>query len=141
MLKNDISFKTSNINKIEVGMEVSYIQVISDANIKAYAELSGDNNTILPTRVEAIASAASSFYSGFKLTSEEKQSATSGLRPVSPDGLPFIGKSSKFKNLNVAAGHAMMGWSLGPITGKLMSEIVDTNHTSVLLEPFDLERF
>ena len=104
-------------------------------------ELSGDNNTILPTRVEAIASAASSFYSGFKLTSEEKQSATSGLRPVSPDGLPFIGKSSKFKNLNVAAGHAMMGWSLGPITGKLMSEIVDTNHTSVLLEPFDLERF
>jgi len=46
MLKNDISFKTSNINKIEVGMEVSYIQVISDANIKAYAELSGDNNPL-----------------------------------------------------------------------------------------------
>jgi len=104
-------------------------------------ELSGDNSTILPNRVEAIANAASSFYSGFKLTSEEKQSATSGLRPVSPDGLPFIGKSSKFKNLNVAAGHAMMGWSLGPITGKLMSEIIDANTTSVLLEPFDLERF
>ena len=46
MLKNDISFKTSNINKIEVGMEVSYIQVISDANIKAFAELSGDNNPL-----------------------------------------------------------------------------------------------
>ncbi|SVE25155.1 uncharacterized protein METZ01_LOCUS478009 [marine metagenome] len=46
MLKNDISFKTSNINKIEVGMEASYIQVISDANIKAYAELSGDNNPL-----------------------------------------------------------------------------------------------
>tara|TARA_B100000678_G_scaffold94791_2_gene79227 strand:- start:1222 stop:2463 length:1242 start_codon:yes stop_codon:yes gene_type:complete len=104
-------------------------------------ELSGDNNIILPTRVEAIAKAASNYYSGFTLTPEEKQSATSGLRPVSPDGLPFIGKSSKFKNLNVAAGHAMMGWSLGPITGKLISEIVEGNHTSVLLEPFDLERF
>ena len=46
MLKNDISFKTSNINKIEVGMEASYIQVISDANIKAYAKLSGDNNPL-----------------------------------------------------------------------------------------------
>ena len=43
MLKNDISFKTSNINKIEVGMEASYIQVISDANIIAFAELSGAN--------------------------------------------------------------------------------------------------
>ncbi|MDN3594143.1 NAD(P)/FAD-dependent oxidoreductase [Zunongwangia endophytica] len=104
-------------------------------------EFSGNNTTILPNRVEAIAKAASNYYSGFTLTSEEKQSATSGLRPVSPDGLPFIGKSSKFKNLNVAAGHAMMGWSLGPITGKLISEIVDANHTSVLLEPFDLERF
>ena len=104
-------------------------------------ELSGDNNIILPTRVEAIAKAASNYYSGFTLTPEEKKSATSGLRPVSPDGLPFIGKSSKFKNLNVAAGHAMMGWSLGPITGKLISEIVEGNHTSVLLEPFDLERF
>ncbi|WP_417887600.1 NAD(P)/FAD-dependent oxidoreductase [Zunongwangia sp.] len=104
-------------------------------------ELSGDNNTILPSRVEAIANAASNYYSGFTLTPEEKQSATSGLRPVSPDGLPFIGRSSKFKNLNVAAGHAMMGWSLGPITGKLISEIVEGNHPSVLLEPFDLERF
>jgi len=46
MMKNDISFKTSNINKIEVGMEASYIQVISDANIKAFAELSGDNNPL-----------------------------------------------------------------------------------------------
>ena len=46
MLKNDISFKTSNINKIEVGMEASYIQVISDANIIAFAELSGDNNPL-----------------------------------------------------------------------------------------------
>ena len=94
-------------------------------------ELSGDNNIILPTRVEAIAKAASNYYSGFTLTPEEKQSATSGLRPVSPDGLPFIGKSSKFKNLNVAAGHAMMGWSLGPITGKLISELVANKKLSV----------
>ena len=47
-----------------------------------------------------------------------------GLRPCSPDGLPYLGRSARIKNLVVATGHGMMGISLGPITGKLVSQLV-----------------
>ncbi|PKD21784.1 amino acid dehydrogenase [Salegentibacter salinarum] len=104
-------------------------------------EFSGNNSNIQANRVETIANAASHFYKDLTITEEEKKLATSGLRPVSPDGLPFIGKSSKYSNLSVAAGHAMMGWSLGPVTGKLISEIVGNRKTSVSIDPFKLERF
>ncbi|WP_369413812.1 NAD(P)/FAD-dependent oxidoreductase [Abyssalbus ytuae] len=104
-------------------------------------EFSGDNSHIFTNRVSAIAKAASDYYTDLSFTSQEKQSATCGLRPISPDGLPFIGKSSKFKNLNIAAGHAMMGWSLGPVTGKLITEVIGKQKTSVSLEPFKVERF
>ena len=47
-----------------------------------------------------------------------------GLRPCSPDGLPYVGRTKKFGNLSLATGHAMMGLSLGPATGKLMAQIL-----------------
>ena len=47
-----------------------------------------------------------------------------GLRPCTPDGLPIIGRPRRLENLVFAAGHAMIGMSLGPITGKLVSELV-----------------
>ncbi|SFG15125.1 D-amino-acid dehydrogenase [Salegentibacter agarivorans] len=104
-------------------------------------EFSGNNSSIQTNRVETIANAASNFYKDLTITEKEKKLATSGLRPVSPDGLPFIGKSSKYSNLSIASGHAMMGWSLGPVTGKLISEIIGNRKTSVSISPFNLERF
>ena len=62
------------------------------------------------------------------------------MRPVTPDGLPYIGRSSKLKNLTFATGHAMMGWSLGPATGKLVSEIIDNKKTSMNISAFNPER-
>jgi D-amino-acid dehydrogenase len=47
-----------------------------------------------------------------------------GLRAVTPDGLPIIGPSNQCKNLIVATGHAMLGMTRGPITGKLVADIV-----------------
>lgn len=47
-----------------------------------------------------------------------------GLRPLSPDGLPYIGASSRFANLHIGTGHAMMGISLAPVTGELLAASV-----------------
>jgi len=104
-------------------------------------EFSGNNSIIRKNRVETIAGAVSAYYRNIEISSKEKEDSKCGLRPVSPDGLPFIGRTLKYKNLTVAAGHAMMGWSLGPITGKLVSEIIDGQKTSVNLQPFRIERF
>ncbi|MCM4171000.1 FAD-dependent oxidoreductase [Arenibacter sp. TNZ] len=87
-------------------------------------EFSGINEIIKKQRVEAIAKAVTEFYPDIEINDMEIAGAKSGLRPVSPDGLPYIGKCSSLKNLTIATGHAMMGWSLGPVSGQLVSEII-----------------
>lgn len=64
-----------------------------------------------------------------------------GLRPVTPDGMPIIGKSPLHSNLTVASGHAMLGLSLGPGTGQVVAELVSGKETIFDLKPFQLERF
>jgi len=103
-------------------------------------EIAGINDIINPVRVKAISNAASSYYKNLKLQQNELNDATCGLRPCTPDGLPYIGKPSKYKNLTIATGHAMMGWSLGPSTGKLVSEIISDKKTSLDLQPFHPDR-
>ena len=103
-------------------------------------EIAGINHNINKVRVEAIANAAKRYYPNIELTEEEKGNAACGLRPVSPDGLPYIGKSDKCKNLTIAAGHAMMGWSMGTGTGKLVSEIISDQKPSLSLAPFNPDR-
>ncbi|WP_445747500.1 NAD(P)/FAD-dependent oxidoreductase [Polaribacter sp.] len=103
-------------------------------------EIGGINHTINPVRVNAIANAAENYYNDLKINQEEKSAAQCGLRPCSPDGLPFIGKSSKCKNATFATGHAMMGWSLGPATGKLVAEIISDKKASLDINPFHVDR-
>ena len=103
-------------------------------------EFSGNNNVVRKERVLAIANGAHSFYPDLKINATEIESAKTGLRPVSPDGLPYIGKSVNIKNLTIATGHAMMGWSLGPATGKLVSELINDKKTSMNLTAFSPER-
>ena len=103
-------------------------------------EIAGINHNINPIRVQTIANAAKNYYTNLNISEEEKGSADCGLRPCSPDGLPYIGKSSKCNNLTIATGHAMMGWSLGPGTGKLVSEIISEKKTTLDLSPFNPDR-
>jgi len=103
-------------------------------------EFSGINDAIRKERVEAIARATKNYYPEIEISMEDKANAKSGLRPVSPDGLPYIGRSKTYGNLIFATGHAMMGWSLGPVTGKFVSEIIDNKKPAMDIAPFDPER-
>lgn len=103
-------------------------------------EIGGINHKINPIRVNSIANAANAYYNGLEINPQEKNEAQCGLRPCSPDGLPYIGKSAKCKNLTIATGHAMMGWSLGPATGKLVSEIISDKNPTLNLLPFHPDR-
>ena len=103
-------------------------------------EIAGVNHAINPIRVEAIAKAANKYYPDIEIREQEKSEAACGLRPVTPDGMPYIGKSSGYKNLTIATGHAMMGWTMGASTGKLVSEIVSHKKTSINIDAFDPDR-
>ena len=103
-------------------------------------EFSGINHNIRNERVEAIAKGVEDYYMGFDISQEAKSQAKCGLRPVSPDGLPYIGRPKNIDNLTIATGHAMMGWSMGPATGKLVTELISGDKTSMDISPFDPQR-
>ena len=103
-------------------------------------EIDKINHKINPIRVNAIANSASEYYHGLQISTQDKEAAQCGLRPVTPDGLPYIGRTSQYKNLTFATGHAMMGWSLGPATGKLVSEVISDQKSSLDLKPFNVQR-
>lgn len=103
-------------------------------------ELAGINHNIRENRVNAIAHAATQYYSGLEIDLNDRKQAKCGLRPLSPDGLPFIGRHSSCSNLVLATGHSMMGWSLGPATGKLVTEIISNKKLSMPINKFSPER-
>jgi len=103
-------------------------------------EIAGLNTNINKVRVEAIANSVNKYYPDIRITEEEKQQASFGFRPLSFDGLPYIGRPDEFENLTIATGHAMLGWTMGTGTGKLVSEIVSNSKTSLNLKPFNVNR-
>lgn len=104
-------------------------------------ELSGHSGNILPKRVRAIYDAFKTYYPSIKIQAPDTSKAWFGYRPVSPDGLPYIGRHSKYSNLTYAGGHAMLGVSAAAATGKLVGEIVSHNELSIPVEAFSPERF
>ena len=92
-------------------------------------------------RVEGILKAVKNFLPEFDIAMPSHDKLWYGYRPCSADGLPYIGRISKFENVVVATGHAMLGLSLGAGTGKLVSELVDEKKSSIDLSAFKVERF
>ena len=64
-----------------------------------------------------------------------------GVRPTLPDFLPIISPSLKNKNIIYAFGHYHLGWTLGAITGKIISGIVAEEKTNLDLSPYSSKRF
>jgi D-amino-acid dehydrogenase len=102
-------------------------------------ELAGMDFSINMRRVAAIRKGAQQYLPG--LDQARVIEIWRGLRPCTPDGLPIISRSDSFGNLFIAAGHAMLGMSLGPITGKLISQLVNEEKTDFNLALFRLNRF
>jgi D-amino-acid dehydrogenase len=101
-------------------------------------EIAGLNEDINPARIRGILKSVPQFYPDFSPADFDGVKPWRGLRPCSPDGLPYVGRSRRFSNLCIGTGHAMLGLSLGPITGKLISEIVSDEMPSIdtsLLNP------
>ena len=96
---------------------------------------------ISQNRIKGLLKSAARYLPAFKAENIDQNQFWSGFRPCSPDGLPIIGRCHPYSNLTVSTGHAMMGLSLGPISGKLVSEIITGSKTSVDLAPFDPNRF
>ena len=72
---------------------------------------------------------------------EEHNDEWLGFRPTLPDFLPILGPSLNNKNIIYAFGHHHLGWTLGAVTGKIVSGIVAEEKTNLDLSPYSSKRF
>ena len=104
-------------------------------------EFSGINNKVLINRMQGIYDSVKSFYPGLQIDFPPRDKIWTGLRPVTPDGLPYIGKHKAYDNVIIAGGHAMLGVSEGSGTGKIVSDLIDKGHPEIDISAFSPERF
>jgi D-amino-acid dehydrogenase len=102
-------------------------------------ELSNVDTTVSAKHIAGIERAVREYiYLDEKLDIRE---TWAGLRPTTPDGMPILGRSPRYRNLTLATGHAMLGLSLGPGTGQVVAEIIQGEKSSFDLNPLRAGRF
>jgi D-amino-acid dehydrogenase len=104
-------------------------------------EIAGLDMSINQARVQGILQSIPRYFPEFGPEDFKDLPVWRGLRPCSPDGLPYVGRFARYINLSAATGHAMMGISLGPITGKIMAEILSNEPTSINIAALDPDRY
>lgn len=104
-------------------------------------EIAGTDQSINMNRVKGIFESINRYYPDFQSRFPEENQIWKGLRPCSPDGLPYIGFAPGFSNVLVGSGHSMMGISLAPATGKILAELHQQRNTSMEIQGFEVGRY
>lgn len=133
-----------NIPSILLEARATATPMGNDLRCAGTMEIVGLDLSVNMKRVQGIVNGVNNFFPELKINLPTKEAVWSGLRPCSPDGLPYIGRVSHLKNVTIATGHGMMGLSLGAATGKLVSEIVAHDPLSIstlMMNNLNPERF
>ena len=104
-------------------------------------EFVGLDDSVSPIRVRSIVDAVPRYYPDFLPADFANIRPWRGLRPCSPDGLPYIGRTARFPNLSIATGHAMLGITLGPITGRLIAQVLSGERPELDLTLLSPDRY
>ncbi|GAB4055769.1 NAD(P)/FAD-dependent oxidoreductase [Spirosoma litoris] len=113
----------------------------ADLRFAGTLEVAGTDMTVNMNRVRGIVQSINNYYPDIAVGMPAVDTVWRGLRPCSPDGLPYIGRTERYDNVVLATGHGMMGLSLGPATGKLVSELLTDSVRSMDITAFKPERF
>jgi len=104
-------------------------------------EISNQADKVRLNRVQGIFDSIKAYYPEFQADFPEESKIWKGMRPCSPDGLPYIGKAPKWKNVAFGAGHSMMGVSLAPATGRILAELVKGKEGGIKIDAFAVDRY
>ncbi|MFZ1705946.1 MAG: FAD-dependent oxidoreductase [Saprospiraceae bacterium] len=112
-----------------------------DLRVGGTMELGGLNLKISSKRIPPIIDATNHYFDQLNLPIPSMDEVWAGLRPVSPDGLPYIGKDDHHDNVFVACGHAMIGISSAAATGHLLTQMILGQKTDIEMNAFRVNRF
>jgi D-amino-acid dehydrogenase len=133
---NEQSHKPS-IPSILCEGKVAVTPMNNDIRFGGTMEITNTQDTkINLNRLQGIINSVNDFYPDLKIDLPKVEDTWFGFRPCTPSGMPIIAKDKLIKNLTLATGHAMMGLSLAPATGKIITEIISGKPTSVNTEMF-----
>jgi D-amino-acid dehydrogenase len=104
-------------------------------------EVGGLSLAIDPQRVKGIIKSVQPYFPAFSEQDFAAIRPWAGLRPVSPDGMPYVGWAPHQENVLIATGHAMMGLSLAPITGKIIADLAAGRNCGFELARMSPSRF
>lgn len=104
-------------------------------------EIAGHNNRVRPERVEQIIAGARAFLPEFTAADFAGIKPWFGYRPVTPDGLPYLGRFGRHRNLTAACGHAMLGVTMAPSTGRLVADVIVDRKPSLDLTLLNPDRY
>ncbi len=104
-------------------------------------EVGGLDLSINPARVRGIVKSVHAYFPRFSERDFDGIKPWAGLRPVSPDGIPYLGKVRGLPNLIAASGHAMMGLSLAPVSGRLVADLLAGDPPFRPIDAMDAGRF
>jgi D-amino-acid dehydrogenase len=96
---------------------------------------------INPQRVKGIVRSVQPYFPEFSEADFADVTPWAGLRPVSPDGMPYMGRAPQHQNVIIATGHAMMGLSLAPITGKIIADLLNRTDPGFAMDRLAVDRF
>ncbi len=133
--------KNTHIPTIFLEARVAVTPMGANLRFGGTMEITGGDHSVNMNRVKGIVSSIQKYYPEMKVAMPEVKDVWHGLRPCSPDGLPYIGRTRQRDNLLVATGHSMVGLSLGPGTGQLISQLVQGITPEVDLTIFNPDRF
>ena len=100
-------------------------------------EFGGLKNTLSKSRIKNLVNNANFLLDGLPIHEDEWL----GFRPTLPDYLPVIGPSKNYKNVFYSFGHHHLGWTLGAISGKIISKMISNENTNLDLKPYSSLRF
>jgi D-amino-acid dehydrogenase len=132
--------KNLHYPSILVDHRVAMTPMGGDLRMGGTMEISGIGSKMLIKRVASIYKAAKSYFPDLPVEFPSEDKIWYGLRPLSPEGLPYLGRHSNYDNLVIAGGHAMLGISLAAGSGKLVEEIISGEKLSMDISAFDVER-
>lgn len=104
-------------------------------------EITGTDTSVTASRLRGLKKSVCRYLPDFTMEDLEGHDTWVGLRPCSPDGLPYVGQAGSFKNLFASTGHAMMGMSLGPSCGLLLAELMTRGSSELMHPKIDANRF
>ncbi len=104
-------------------------------------EIAGLDFSVNRRRVDAILKAIPRYLPQVDLSGTAQVTPWAGLRPCTPDGLPYLGRTTRFRNLIIATGHAMIGVSLAPVTGRIVANLAAGHDPEMDISLLHPERF